>query len=178
MCAGTHSHRLRYASATITPFQADDFWRIPAERAPWGFGGGSLTSRCLVVDDYQDGADALGVFLTVLGLDVCVVFSGRAAIELAQSFRPRLVILDIDMPGLDGFQTLGRLKQQSWAMNAVFVAHTGMWRPPGSNAMFADFHHVLTKGHGSEALEAIVGQLALPRESSNEASIRLPFVAR
>jgi CheY-like chemotaxis protein len=125
---------------------------------------GLLTSRCLVVDDHHDGGDALGVYLTVLGLEVCVVLSGRAAIDIARAFKPRLVILDINMPGLDGFQTASRLKQQSWAKNALFVAHTGMWRPAHRDDTFADFHHVLTKGQGCEALEAIVKGLALPRE--------------
>ena len=98
----------------------------------------------------------MGAFLTMLGLDVRVVFSGRAAIDVADAFQPRIVVLDIDMPGLDGFETARRLKGQSWADNAIFVAHTGMWREPRNEDMFADFHHVLTKGEGCEALEAIV----------------------
>jgi CheY-like chemotaxis protein len=123
------------------------------------FDGDLLSLRCLVVDDHRDGAEALGAFLTILGLDVRVVFSGRGAIELAQTFQPRMVVLDINMPGLDGFETAKRLKQQGWARNAIFIAHTGMGREATSGAVFADFHHVLTKGDGSEALEAIVDKL-------------------
>ena len=47
-----------------------------------------LTLRCLVVDDHREGAEALGAFLAMLGSDVRVVFSGRAAIELAHAFQP------------------------------------------------------------------------------------------
>ena len=118
-----------------------------------------MTLRCLVVDDHRDGAEALGAFLTMLGLDVRVVFSGRAAIELAHAFQPDMVVLDINMPGLDGFETAKRLKQQSWARIALFVAHTGMRREAASGDLFADFHHVLTKGDGAKALEAIVDNL-------------------
>ena len=118
-----------------------------------------MTLRCLVVDDNRDGAQALGAFLTILGLDVRVVFSGRAAIELAHAFQPRMVVLDISMPGLDGFETAKRLKQQRWARNAIFVSHTGMRREAASGDVFADFHHVLKKGDGAAALEAIVDEL-------------------
>ena len=95
----------------------------------------------------------------MLGLDVRVVFSGRAAIEHARAFRPRMVVLDINMPGLDGFETAKRLKQQSWAPDALFVAHTGMLRDAAGSDEFADFDHVLTKGNASEALEAVVEEL-------------------
>ena len=118
-----------------------------------------MTLRCLVVDDDRDGAEALGAFLTMLGLEVRVAFSGRAAIELAHAFQPRMVVLDINMPGLDGFETAKRLKQQSWARIALFVAHTGMQREAADGDIFADFHHVLTKGDSSAALEAIVHKL-------------------
>ena len=70
-----------------------------------------------------------------------------------------MVVLDISMPGLDGFETAKRLKQQRWAQNAIFVAHTGMRREAASGDLFADFHHVLKKGDGSEALKAIVDEL-------------------
>ena len=123
------------------------------------FSGDLLTLRCLVVDDNCDAGEALGALLTILGLDVRVVLSGRAAIELANAFQPRLVVLDINMPGLDGFETAKRLKQQSWSRIALFVAHTGMQRKAASGDVFADFDHVLTKGDGSEALEAIVDKL-------------------
>jgi CheY-like chemotaxis protein len=113
----------------------------------------------VVVDDDRDGAEALGALLTILGLDVRVVLSGLAALELAHAFQPRLVVLDINMPGLDGFETVRRLKQQSWAQIALFVAHTGMQREAADGDMFADFHYVLTKGEGSAALEAIVQKL-------------------
>ena len=112
-----------------------------------------------MVDDDGDGAEALGAFLTILGLDVCVVLSGLEAVELAHAFQPRMVVLDINMPGLDGFETAKRLKQQGWARIALFVAHTGMQREAVDGDMFADFHHVLTKGESSAALEAIVHKL-------------------
>ena len=112
-----------------------------------------------MVDDNCDAGEALGALLTIFGLDVRVVLSGRAAIELANAFQPHLVVLDINMPGLDGLETAKRLKQQSWSRIALFVAHTGMQREATDGTMFADFHHVLTKGASSEALETIVHTL-------------------
>lgn len=115
--------------------------------------------RCLVVDDDHDVAEALSALLTALGLDVRVEYSGLAAIESAIAFQPRIVVLDIDMPGLNGFQTVMRLKQQGWSRTSLFVAHTGMRRVATDGHLFKDFDHVLTKGSGAESLEAILKAL-------------------
>ena len=117
--------------------------------------------RCLVVDDHEDGAVALGAYLGVLGADVRVVFSGHDAISVALQFRPRLVVLDINMPGLDGFATVKLLKRQPWAEAATFVAHTGETTALRSAATVAGFHHFLTKGDSSslKAFDSIVGRL-------------------
>ena len=64
--------------------------------------------RCLVVDDHYDEATSLGAYLGILGGDVRVAFSGNEAIEIAPEFRPQLVVLDINMPGLSGFETIAR----------------------------------------------------------------------
>ena len=69
--------------------------------------------RCLVVDDHHDGATSLGAYLSILGGDVRVVFRGDEAIKIAPEFRPQLVVLDINMPGLSGFETIARLKYQA-----------------------------------------------------------------
>lgn len=81
--------------------------------------------RILVVDDHHDGAEALGMELQHLGCDVRLTQSGDDAIKVAPSFAPQLVVLDLNMPGMDGYQTAAELKKQAWSSNATFVAHTG-----------------------------------------------------
>jgi CheY-like chemotaxis protein len=113
----------------------------------------------LVVDDHHDGATSLGAYLSILGGDVRVVFSGDEAIGIAPEFRPRLVVLDINMPGLNGFETIERLKHQAWADGATFVAHTAASQTLRHAATAAGFHHFLVKGDPVADLDAIVDRL-------------------
>jgi PAS domain S-box-containing protein len=65
--------------------------------------------RVLVVDDNVDAATALGVLLQSLGHETCVVHDGLEALKMAVEFRPDIVLLDIGMPGLDGYEVARRL---------------------------------------------------------------------
>jgi len=87
---------------------------------------GSDIVRVLIADDYIDGADALAVLLRQSGCDVCVVNRGKQAVEVASTFQPHVVILDLLIPDLNGLEIAAALKQQPWADRAVFVAHTGV----------------------------------------------------
>jgi len=116
--------------------------------------------RCLVVDDNRDGATSLGAYLSILGAHVRVVFSGSEAIEIAPAFRPQLVVLDINMPGLNGFETAERLKLQAWSAAAIFVAHTASHAFRRAAAA-AGFHHFLVKGGSIADFDAIVAHLLI-----------------
>jgi CheY-like chemotaxis protein len=120
---------------------------------------GAIVLRCLVVDDDHDGARSLGDYLGILGADVRVAFSGDEAIEIAPEFRPQLVVLDINMPGLNGFETAERLKRQAWAHAATFVAHTAASQTLRRVATAAGFHHFLVKGNSVADFEVIVESL-------------------
>lgn len=118
-----------------------------------------MVLRCLVVDDYPDAATSLGAYLSVLGADVRVAFSGGEAIEVAPEFRPHLVVLDINMPGLNGFETAERLKHQPWARSATFVAHTAASQSLRRTATATGFHYFLVKGDSVAEFDAIVDRL-------------------
>jgi CheY-like chemotaxis protein len=114
--------------------------------------------KCLVLDDDQDGAEIVGEFLKVLGADVRVVYSGQAAIDIAPGFQPQMVVLDINMPEIDGFETCKRLKQQRWSDEAVFIAYTAM--PSRRLALVtAGFDHVVSKGDSPLVFETILNGL-------------------
>jgi PAS domain S-box-containing protein len=81
--------------------------------------------RVLVVDDNRDSADTTTAILRLLGNQVECVYSGQAAVEIAPSFRPDVVVLDLAMPGLDGFSALGRLRQLAGMGNLYGIAMTG-----------------------------------------------------
>jgi len=80
-----------------------------------------FSPKVLVVDDHPDGAEALGNLLQALGCDVKVAFSGEDALAMAPEFRPRLVILDIEMGGLNGLEIARRMRKQDWAQASVFA---------------------------------------------------------
>ena len=67
--------------------------------------------RILVTDDSRNAADILGVFLRIEGYEVAVAYDGQEAINLAGTFHPKLVFLDLGMPGLDGLETGKRLRE-------------------------------------------------------------------
>jgi len=82
--------------------------------------------RILIVDDNVQAADSLGMLLSeFLGQEVRVVYSGEAALDLAGSFLPQVILLDLEMPGMDGYSVAARLREQSELSEAVIVAVTG-----------------------------------------------------
>jgi PAS domain S-box-containing protein len=83
------------------------------------------TWRVMVVDDNRDSADSATAIMRLLGNQVECAYSGTAAVELADSFRPDLVLLDLAMPGLDGFETLRRLRGLPGMAQPFCIAMTG-----------------------------------------------------
>jgi PAS domain S-box-containing protein len=81
--------------------------------------------RILVVDDNEDGANSLGKMLQMSGNEVRVAHDGLAAIEVAEAFRPQVILLDIGMPKLDGYDACRRIRETSWGKNTVLIALTG-----------------------------------------------------
>src|SRR5580704_8812753 len=81
--------------------------------------------RVLVVDDNRDGADALGLLLEELGNQVHVTYGGDKALEVATTFRPDLMLVDLLMPGLDGCGLVKRFRQIPAFAQTRIVAITG-----------------------------------------------------
>jgi len=81
--------------------------------------------RILVVDDSRDGADSLGMVLTMLGADAEVVYDGPAAIEAIRAHRPSTVLLDIGMPGMDGYEVAAAIRQDPALSDLKLIALTG-----------------------------------------------------
>jgi len=85
--------------------------------------------RILVVDDHLDAAEALAALLKHMGQDVQVARDGRAALEAARLTSPQLVLLDLGMPGIDGYSVVTRLRRESGFDKVPFVAVTGSGLP-------------------------------------------------
>jgi CheY-like chemotaxis protein len=80
--------------------------------------------RILVVDDNRDAADTLAMLLEFLNYEVRTAYDGRQAVEAAEDFKPNLVILDINMPVMDGYEAARILRGRSNASRVVLVALT------------------------------------------------------
>ncbi len=104
------------------------------------------TLRVLVVDDYRDGADALGLLIEALGSQVHVTYGGLTAMEVAVAFRPDLMLVDLVMPKLDGCGLVARLRQNPAFAHTKIVALTGHKDDEHKSwAMKAGFDAVLFK---------------------------------
>ncbi|MGV3559215.1 response regulator [Larkinella arboricola] len=84
--------------------------------------------RILVVDDNQDSATTLTMLLKLKGNEVHTRYGGRTGLEAAENLHPQVVILDIGMPGMDGYETCRHIRQQPWGKDTVIVALTGYGR--------------------------------------------------
>ncbi|MCI0363347.1 MAG: response regulator, partial [Phycisphaerales bacterium] len=81
--------------------------------------------RIMVVDDNENAARMLGMLLKALGNNVRTAPDGLTAIEVAAQFRPDVMLLDIGMPKIDGYETARRIREQSWGRHMVLAALTG-----------------------------------------------------
>jgi CheY-like chemotaxis protein len=81
--------------------------------------------RILVVDDHWDSARSMAMLLELSGHEICVAHDGVGALEMAEEFHPNLVLLDIGLPKMSGYDVARRIRQQPWGANMVLVALTG-----------------------------------------------------
>jgi CheY-like chemotaxis protein len=81
--------------------------------------------RILVVDDNRDSAESLATLLRLFGNDVRTAYDGRQAVVVASSYRPDVVLLDLGLPGLNGFEVAQQLRSMANQSVPVLVALTG-----------------------------------------------------
>ena len=84
-----------------------------------------VSERVLVVDDHHDAADSLVKLITALGYEAKAVYDGLEAVKQAAEYAPDMALIDIGMPGLDGFETVSRIRQQRGNGHLILVAVTG-----------------------------------------------------
>ena len=100
----------------------------------------------LVVDDNVDTVTTLQMLVQESGHDVRTAYDGSAAVEAALDYRPDVVLLDIGLPGLNGFEVAKRIRQQPALRDAVLVAMTGYGREADRRrSQEAGFDHHLVK---------------------------------
>jgi signal transduction histidine kinase len=116
--------------------------------------------RLLVVDDNQDAAESLGLLLEMTGNDVRTVHDGPSALAAVEGFKPSVVLLDIGMPGMDGYEVARRLRGQSEGKDMVLIALTGWGQEEDRRrSREAGFDHHLTKPVDLDMLRALLSSL-------------------
>jgi signal transduction histidine kinase/DNA-binding response OmpR family regulator len=116
--------------------------------------------RVLVTDDNVDAAEALGVLLEILGADVRVVHDGPSALAAYADYAPDLVLLDIGMPGMDGYEVARRLRAEHGTHRAKLVALTGWGQAEDfRRAHEAGFDQHIVKPADIDVLKALLATL-------------------
>jgi PAS domain S-box-containing protein len=117
--------------------------------------------RLLVVDDNADAADTLAVLLRRLGTEVRVAHDGPGALAAFERYRPDAVLVDIGMPGMDGYEVARRLRSQPAGRKVPIIAVTG-WGQEKDRLLSreAGFDHHLVKPADIEALQSLLASLA------------------
>jgi CheY-like chemotaxis protein len=113
-----------------------------------------------VVDDNEDAADSLAMMLQMMGNEVRTAHDGLEGVELAATFRPDLVLLDIGMPRLNGYDACRRIREQPWGKNVLLVALTGWGQEEDKRRSHeAGFDTHLVKPVEPEALEKLLARV-------------------
>jgi CheY-like chemotaxis protein len=81
--------------------------------------------KILVVDDNQDSALSMAMMLSIMGHETRTAHDGEAAVSTAQTFRPHVVLLDIGLPKLNGYEVAQQIRQHDWGTGMFLIAVTG-----------------------------------------------------
>ena len=116
--------------------------------------------RILVADDNEDAAESLVEMLRMTGNTVQQASDGQQAVDIAALFKPQVVVLDIGMPKLNGYEACRRIREQPWGKSAVMIALTGWGQNEDKRrSKKAGFDHHLIKPIDWEALEQLLESL-------------------
>ena len=127
----------------------------------------STEVRVLVVDDNQDATDCCKKLLELSGYRVETAYTATRGLQLAEEFHPEIMLLDIGLPDLDGYEMARRIRGADWGVRPVLIAVTGWGQSHDRQRAYdAGFDHHVTKPLAAERLEAILGSIASAREAA------------
>ncbi len=116
--------------------------------------------RVLIVDDNEAITKTFGWMLEMLGHEARVAQDGPTAIALARTFLPNVVILDVSMPGMDGYEVCEKMRAEPEMANCIFISQTGWTQPEHlERSRKAGFDHHWVKPTPIERLEGLLNTL-------------------
>jgi signal transduction histidine kinase/CheY-like chemotaxis protein len=121
--------------------------------------------RILVVDDNRDAADTLGSVLAALGAVVSIAYDGPSALDRIDQFHPDALLLDIGMPGMDGYEVARTIRRRA-GPQPLLIALTGWGQEQDlRDAGAAGFDHHLVKPPDLDKLRTLLDTAAAPRHN-------------
>lgn len=113
--------------------------------------------KILIVDDHPDSARTMMWIVETLGYQAIMAYDGPTALEMARIYHPKFILLDIDLPGMKGYEVCEAMKKEPELREAIFVAQTGWDQPQhAERSKSAGFDHYLVKPIRPEVLQAIL----------------------
>ncbi|WP_020470469.1 ATP-binding response regulator [Zavarzinella formosa] len=116
--------------------------------------------RVLIVDDNRDAAESLGMMLGILGHEICTAWDGAGGVAAADEFRPDVILMDIGMPQMDGYEAARRIRAESWGKPMFLIALSG-WgaEEDRRKSQEAGFDRHLTKPAEPGTLAELIAKL-------------------
>jgi PAS domain S-box-containing protein len=138
---------------------------LPSSSAPVTERTEARQWRVLIADDNVDAADSLAMMLELAGDEVYVAYNGSDALELARRVRPHAALLDLGMPGMNGYELCKRIRHEPWGKGMAIIAVTGWGQDEDKEgARAAGFDHHLTKPVDPELFDRVIDGLPLEHE--------------
>jgi PAS domain S-box-containing protein len=145
-CGSEFTVRLPTVESKEIETSADEDTAIPAAK-----------KRVLVVDDNEDGAEALATHLRIKGHDVRAAFDGAEAVAAAEAFRPDVMFIDLGMPTLDGHEAAKQIRSRPWGRKVLLVALTGWGQTEDRKRSHqAGFDHHIVKPADPEVIARLI----------------------
>ena len=122
--------------------------------------GGRAVMKIMIVEDNEALAQTTGWLVEMLGYDYRLALSPKAAIADVKPYRPDVIMMDLGLPGMSGYDLCKLLRQDADLANTIFIAQTG-WGEAEHRRLTAEagFHHHLVKPLYLEALQALLGEI-------------------
>jgi CheY-like chemotaxis protein len=118
--------------------------------------------RILIVDDNRDSADSLAMLLRIMGNDTRTAYDGQQGVDAAEEFRPDVMLLDIGLPKLNGYEACRRIRETAWGKSVVLIAVTGWGQEEDRRRSHeAGFDHHMVKPVDPQTLMKLLADLRL-----------------
>lgn len=125
--------------------------------APSADATNTVRRRVLIADDNRDGAEIMAMLLDQFGYDVQLAFTGPDAVAAAEKYHPHVAILDIGMPGMNGYEVAQRIRAEPWGESIVLIAVTGWGQDEDKRKAYdAGFNQHLIKPVDPNMLESLI----------------------